>query len=522
MQPETHFVLATDLDHTLVEHGDVTHDKLMQFNAEWVSHLAQTSLLVYSTGRSPLLFSKLWEEAPLLSPDILICSVGSEVFWVEGQSRMVADDQWQEMLDQGWDRDAVLTVARKFEGRLKQQDSSEQRRHKLSYILSLEAPASGEEALSGTGEEVLERLRLALAEAGLAAKVVYSGGADVDILAMGAGKGRALEFVVQQLRKKARIPEHGPVMACGDSGNDVELLSVPGVLGVVVANAHPELRQWADARCKGAAASGKQELGTPGSAAEQQLPFMATRCCSAGILEALRHHKLLPGTRGATQQQAPAPPANAGALSVGATGAPVALEPIQRLLREMATGLAQGRATQLLAQGALAERRHAEAQLGTLLAPGVHFVARADCSSLADLACPKTSDGGCSDESSTQFRTTAASHAASEDHTGAQDGSATIKAWADMIHLEAEQEPAPNNAPLSAAVGKPSRMVLTYVAHQLTAGGKRDLAAIRPTRVLLEPVSPASNQLTRYTFTAVSAEDCSMVGRYPLLPPMEL
>lgn len=59
-------------------------------------------------------------------------------------------------------------------------------------------------------------------------------------------------------------------------------------------------------------------------------------------------------------------------------------------------------------------------------------------------------------------------------------------------------------------------------AHQLTSGGKRDLAAIRPTRVLLEPVSPASNQLTRYTFTAVSAEDCSMVGRYPLLPPMEL
>lgn len=55
-------------------------------------------------------------------------------------------------------------------------------------------------------------MKLALSEAGLAAKVVYSGGADVDILAVGAGKGRALEFVVQQLRKKARIPEDGPVM----------------------------------------------------------------------------------------------------------------------------------------------------------------------------------------------------------------------------------------------------------------------------------------------------------------------
>lgn len=79
----------------------------------------------------------------------------------------------------------------------------------------------------------------------------------------------------------------------------------------------------------------------------------ATQCCSAGIVEALRHHKLLAGTHGATQQQASATSANAGALSDGAAGAP-ALDSIQQPLREMAASLAQGRATQLLAREGLA------------------------------------------------------------------------------------------------------------------------------------------------------------------------
>lgn len=79
----------------------------------------------------------------------------------------------------------------------------------------------------------------------------------------------------------------------------------------------------------------------------------ASQCCSAGIVEALHHHKLLPGTHGATQQQASATFANAGAVSDGAAGAP-ALDSIQQPLREMAASLAQGRATQLLAREGLA------------------------------------------------------------------------------------------------------------------------------------------------------------------------
>lgn len=76
-------------------------------------------------------------------------------------------------------------------------------------------------------------------EAGLRTKVVYSGGVDVDILPHTASKGKALEFLLSEVP-----PPLAGVQVNGDSGNDIELLAVPGVCGCMVANAHPELREW--------------------------------------------------------------------------------------------------------------------------------------------------------------------------------------------------------------------------------------------------------------------------------------
>ena len=112
---------------------------------------------------------------------------------------------------------------------------------------------------------MLARLEAALAAAGVGAKVIYSGSADVDVLAPGAGKGRALEFLLRQLtaaveaspnggggggrsgggKESAAPPLPGGVQVNGDSGNDAELFLVPGARGCVVANAHPELLAFA-------------------------------------------------------------------------------------------------------------------------------------------------------------------------------------------------------------------------------------------------------------------------------------
>ena len=71
-----------------------------------------------------------------------------------------------------------------------EQAATEQRPHKLSYSLS----AKGAEA-----KAVLTRLEEALESKGIKAKVIYSGGEDVDVLAAGASKGKGLEFLLQQV-----------------------------------------------------------------------------------------------------------------------------------------------------------------------------------------------------------------------------------------------------------------------------------------------------------------------------------
>ncbi|KAI8467278.1 MAG: sucrose-6F-phosphate phosphohydrolase-domain-containing protein [Monoraphidium minutum] len=289
-RPRPRFVLVSDLDHTMVQNEDASHARLLAFNRLWAASFAADSLLVFSTGRSPSLFAELWDEAPLLTPDILICSVGTELFYrVPGTTTLVPDSSWEAELDNGWDRGAVAAVAARHP-RLKPQPASEQRRHKVSFHLERGAGSDEDVALLGA-------LRSDLAAAGVAAKVVYSGGVDVDVLAQGAGKGRALEFLLAQLRRLGAWPAGG-VQVNGDSGNDAELFTVPRVRGCVVANAHKELLDFyhahtaaaedgkTDGKAGGAAAGGEMEGGDGEGAAGARI-FLASQPCAGGIVEAL-------------------------------------------------------------------------------------------------------------------------------------------------------------------------------------------------------------------------------------------
>jgi sucrose-6F-phosphate phosphohydrolase len=221
-----------------------------------MTHFASNSLLVFSTGRSPELFQHLASETPLLIPDILVCSVGTEIL-LNG----VSDPEWEAFLDQGWDRDTAAAVGSRFPEIVLQQQS-EQRPHKISYKLYAADTAQA------TG--VVSNLRSQLAAAGLDTNVVFSGGEDLDILPARASKGKALSFLLEQVEMQVGARPTKGVLACGDSGNDQELFEVPGVYGCMVANAHPELVEWT-------AANGHDRI------------FAASRDGPGGILEALYH-----------------------------------------------------------------------------------------------------------------------------------------------------------------------------------------------------------------------------------------
>ena len=94
-----------------VDHHDPENNSLFRFNALWEAHYRHNSLLVFSTGRSPTLYKQLRKEKPMITPDIAIMSVGTEITYGK---LMVPDDGWVQFLNQKWNKDIVIEETSKF------------------------------------------------------------------------------------------------------------------------------------------------------------------------------------------------------------------------------------------------------------------------------------------------------------------------------------------------------------------------------------------------------------------------
>ena len=214
---------------------------------------------------------------PLLAPDTLICSVGTEIYR-RGEQGGVADEKWSDVLEQGWQRDALLSAACCARG-LTLQEPSEQRRHKISLRSRVPGGCAGADA-------AVEDLRTRLDATGAPYDLISSSGClDVDILPRGANKGAALHFILQEQAEHALagcgtqpLSQAEALRACaectlvaGDSGNDTQLLATEHVRAVVVANAQPELLAWAR------------------DAGPSPRVFVATQRCADGVIEAMKH-----------------------------------------------------------------------------------------------------------------------------------------------------------------------------------------------------------------------------------------
>lgn len=77
----------------------------------WEDSYRHDSLLVFSTGRTQEMYKKLRKQRPLLTPDVIITSVGTEIAY--GNS-MVLDDDWIEIMNNKWDRVIVQEETSKF------------------------------------------------------------------------------------------------------------------------------------------------------------------------------------------------------------------------------------------------------------------------------------------------------------------------------------------------------------------------------------------------------------------------
>ena len=216
------FLLATDLDDTLV--GD---DQALEELNQYLTHHRQAhgTLIAYITGRSLEDYkTALRAKRPMLDPDVLVPSVGTEIYYNGSET---LDPEWVQQLSQNWDHDLIVSLCQNLP-ELKPQPPSDQRRFKISYYLDEQiAP------------QVLPQLEALLKEQELAAKVVYSSGINLDILPANGDKGHAMYF----LRQKFGF-DHTETVVCGDSGNDCAMFAHGEEKGILVGNAKTELLEW--------------------------------------------------------------------------------------------------------------------------------------------------------------------------------------------------------------------------------------------------------------------------------------
>jgi sucrose-6F-phosphate phosphohydrolase len=247
----TSFLFITDLDNTLV--GDDA--ALKKLNQTLSQHRQEYGTkIVYATGRSLYLYQQLAKEKSLLSPDALITSVGTEIYFDLSEEKF--DSQWADILSSRWDREKICAIAAHFAD-LVLQPETEQNTFKVSFHLSEQAST-----------EVLPRLKAALAESSLDTQLIYSAGYDLDILPTKGDKGLAVQF----LRERWNIDAQQAVV-CGDSGNDIAMLKGEE-RGIIVGNAKPELQQWYQDN-------------------QSDFRYFARSHYARGILEGLEYHRFV-------------------------------------------------------------------------------------------------------------------------------------------------------------------------------------------------------------------------------------
>jgi sucrose-phosphate synthase len=214
-------LFITDIDNTLIGEDNPRLPELLTLlkeNRDIVGFCA-------ATGRHLESAASFLEEHGVPPPDILITSVGTEIYY--GEDHQYAGG-WDTHISAGWHREKIVTLLSDFDF-LEYQPEETQRRFKASWYMK-------------PGKDRLARIHDTLTRNKCRYNLIYSSDRDLDILPYRASKGKAIRYISY----KWEIPLSN-CLVCGDTGNDEEMLRGEP-LGVVVANYSPELNSLKKSR----------------------------------------------------------------------------------------------------------------------------------------------------------------------------------------------------------------------------------------------------------------------------------
>src|SRR4051812_46076232 len=241
-------IFSTDLDGTLLGNPE----SALRFKQAWEDLTpSRRPILVYNSGRTVKDIRALVAARRLPEPDYIIGGVGTEMhFFRENRDAPEFNTQF----GLGWDLAKVEAIMDATPG-VERQPPEFLHPYKSSWYLHR------------ADRTKIDSLRGRFKEAGLEVHVIYSSLRDLDVLPSRANKGNALAWLCDRLK----IPLE-QVLVAGDTANDSAMFLLPGVKGIVVENAQPELFE-----------------------AVVKLPvFVGTRIMADGVLEGLKHFGVIP------------------------------------------------------------------------------------------------------------------------------------------------------------------------------------------------------------------------------------
>jgi sucrose-phosphate synthase len=210
-------IIIADLDGTLID--GKKSDGLKEFK-QWITDHKDKVVFGVASGRNKELTEQAFIDFDMPSPDILICSAGSEIFYTE---KLIQDYGYESHIDYQWKRNELKSALSKFAG-IRLQEPAAQWPFKLSYYLDE----------SFTNDDIAN-LNKFLDDRKLRAKILLTENQFLDFLPFRASKGSAVRY----LSYKWKVPaEH--FITAGNSGNDKDMLKGKSK-GIVVANYSPEL-----------------------------------------------------------------------------------------------------------------------------------------------------------------------------------------------------------------------------------------------------------------------------------------
>ncbi len=211
--------IISDLDGTLVDGKKC--DGLPELK-KWLDERKDAVVFGLASGRNKEITRQAMEEYDLPTPDILICSAGSEIYYTD---KFIADNGYESHIDYQWKRNELQNALSKFPG-IRLQEPAAQWRYKLSYYVN-----------NNFSEDDMANLHKFLDDRKLRARVLLTENRYLDFLPFRASKGSAVRY----LSYKWKLPlQH--IITAGNSGNDIDMLKGK-TKGIVVANYSPELEE---------------------------------------------------------------------------------------------------------------------------------------------------------------------------------------------------------------------------------------------------------------------------------------